>query len=170
MRYRYEFRFIGERRGANNNLSDFDKGYNFAPTAVGDQSAAKGWYGHNHAGRLRMQTRLQVPLNRSKVIENTLYLNMWNELFVSVGKTVNNSKLLNQNRAVALLGYRFGGNIPLKVEGGITYQSNFQYNISTFRGVDYKNANVENNTAFTIYLICDNVNKLFSKKLKEAKI
>ncbi|HEY8937592.1 MAG TPA: DUF2490 domain-containing protein [Cyclobacteriaceae bacterium] len=169
-RYRYEFRFIGERRAADNNSSDFNKGYNFAPTDVGDQSVAKGWYGHNHAGRIRLQTRLQVPLNHAKMTDKTVYINMWNELFVSTGKTVKNEKLLNQNRFVAMLGYRFNGSVPIKIEGGITYQSNFQYNIGTFRGVDYSKANVENNTAFTVYVIFDEFHKLFQKNKEESKI
>ncbi len=171
-RYRYEFRYLGERRAADNNFSDLSKGYDFAPTNVGDQSAALGWYGHNHVGRLRLQTRLQVPLNGSKVVEKTWYINTWNELFLANGRHVKNDKLLNQNRFVAMLGYRFKGEIPIKIEGGITYQTLFNYNIDTppnDAGVTYQKSNVENNTAFTIYVICDEFHKLFKKKSESQK-
>lgn len=172
-RYRYEFRFLGERRAANNNLSDFNKGYSFAPTDIGDQSSS--WYGNNHAGRLRIQTRFQMPLNHAKMMNNTLYVNTWNELFIGTGKHVKNDKLLNQNRFVAMLGYRFNGDVPIKIEAGITLQTLFQYNISnnvpTQPDVTYQKANVENNTAFTIYVIFDEFHKLFKgKKETENKI
>jgi len=171
-RYRYEFRFLGERRAADNNLSDFSKGYNFDATDVGNQSAALGWYGNNQVGRLKIQTRFQIPLTNSKIVEKTLYVNAWNELFLATGSRVKNDKILNQNRFVAMLGYRFKGEIPIKVEGGITYQTLFQYNMDappTNPDVTYRKANVENNTAFTIYVICDEFHKLFRKKTNEVK-
>jgi hypothetical protein len=171
-RYRYEFRFIGERRAADNNFSDFNKGYNFAPTAIGDQSAAKGWYGHNHAGRLRVQTRVQVPLNHAKMQDKTIYLNVWDEAFFGVGKHIANNKILNQNRFVALLGYRFNGALPIKIEGGVTLQTIFQYNVDTVpwdNTLTYSKANVENNTAYTIYIIFDEFHKLFKKKEKKEE-
>jgi hypothetical protein len=170
-RYRYEFRFTGQRRAADNNFSDFDKGYYFAPTALGNQSS--NYYGNNHAGRLRVQTRMQVPLNHAKMIDKTVYLNVWDELFIGTGKHVSNGKLLNQNRVVALLGYRFNGSVPIKIEGGVTFQTVFLYNASTPLASDpnvtYKGNNVENNTAYTIYIIFDEFHKLFKKKDKEAE-
>ncbi len=171
-RYRYEFRFAGERRAADNNISDFGKGYNFASTDIADQSASLGWFGHNHAGRLRIQTRFQMPLNGSKITEKTWYVNAWNELFISNGRHIKNDKLLNQNRFVAMLGYRFKGEIPIKIESGITLQTLFQYNIDvppTNPNVTYQKSNVENNTAFTIYVICDEFHKLFKKKAEVQK-
>jgi hypothetical protein len=171
-RFRYEFRYLGERRAADNNISDFNKGYNFDATDVGNQSASLGWYGNNRAGRLRIQTRFQMPLNNSKITEKTLYVNAWNELFIMDGSHVKNDKLLNQNRFVAMLGYRFPGEVPLKIEAGITYQTLFFYNMNvppTNSNVTYQKANVENNTAFTIYLICDEFHKLFRKKAEVEK-
>ena len=78
-----------------------------------------------------------------------------------------NDKLLNQNRFVAMLGYRFNGDAPIKIEAGITLQTLYQYNIDTpptNPDVTYQKANVENNTAFTIYVIFDEFHKLFMKK------
>lgn len=170
-RYRYEFRFLGERRAADNNISDLGKGFNFAPTDVGNQSASQGWYGNNHYGRLRVQTRLQVPINHAKVVDKTWYINTWNELFLSMGHHVKNDKLLNQNRFVALLGYRFNKNVPIKIEGGVTFQSVFLYNTDvppTNPAVTYQKTNVENNTAYTIYVIFDEFHKLFGRKKMES--
>ena len=171
-RFRYEFRYLGERSAADNDLSDFGKGFNFAPTDVGNQSTSAGWYGNNHQGRLRIQTRLQVPLNRKTVTEKTLYVNVWNELFLSMGPHIKNNKILNQNRLVGLLGYRFKGQIPIKIEAGVTYQTLYFYNIDlppTNSSVTYQSANVENNLAYTIYFVCDEFHKLFQKKTKEVQ-
>jgi hypothetical protein len=164
-RYRYEFRYQGERRAAKNNLSDFSAGDNFAKTPISDQTS--DWYGNNHLGRLRIQMRLQVPLNKPKVEDKTFYINAWNEIFIATGPRVSNSKLLNQNRVIALLGYRFNGAVPIRLEGGISYQTIFQYNMNTpptNPNVTYQKNNVENNTAFTLYVVFDEFHKLFSKK------
>jgi hypothetical protein len=166
-RFRYEFRFVGERVRADGNLSDFSKGFNFHPTNIEDQTAAKGWYGQNHLGRLRWQARLQVPLNHQTVTDKTWYINTWDELFLQVGNHTKNLKVLNQNRFVALLGYRFNGNKPIKIEGGITFQTLMSYNQDVPQSnpsVSYQGNNVENNTAFSIFVIFDEFHKLFSKR------
>ena len=171
-RYRYEFRYFGERRAADNNLSDFSKGYYFAPTDISNATAANGWYGNNHYGRLRIQTRFQMPLNKPKMQDKTLYVNAWNELFITTGHHTPNVKLLNQNRFVAMLGYRFNGDVPIKVEAGVTLQTLFLYNMTTpptNPSVTYEKNNVENNTAFTIYVIFDEFHKLFNKKVKKEE-
>jgi hypothetical protein len=163
-RVRYEFRFVGERRQADNNLSDFTKGYNFEPTDIEDQNASNGWYGQNHLGRLRWQSRLQIPLNHKQMQDKTWYINTWDELFVSTGRHTKNNKLLNQNRFVALLGYKFNGNVPVKIEGGVTFQTSFLYNMDIPQSnpsENYQNNNIENNTCFTFYIIFDEFHKLF---------
>lgn len=169
-RFRYEFRFVGERVKANNNLSDFSKGYNFAPTNIEDQSASKGWFGNNHLGRLRWQTRMQIPLTDRVIKEKTLYLNVWDEIFLSMGHHTKSNKILNQNRAVALLGYRFPGAVPIRLEAGVTYQTVFNYNLDVPQSnpsASYQNTNIENNTAFTVYVIFDQFHKLFKKNSAE---
>lgn len=171
-RFRYEFRYIGERRAAENNLSDFAKGYNFSAATIDDQSKSD-WFGNNQVGRLRWQTRVQFPLGKGKTkIENkTWYINMWNELFIATGPHVKNNRLLNQNRFIAMLGYRLNSAVPIKIDAGITYQTLFYYNITNYPVVNpvvtYQSSNVENNTAFTIYVICDEFHQLFKKKKKE---
>ena len=113
-----------------------------------------------------------MPFGKEKVERKTFYLNVWNELFLSLGKHVKNDKLLNQNRFVALLGYRLDTEVPIKIEGGVTLQTIMQYNMDvnpTNPSVTYNKANVETNTAFTIYVIVDEFHKLFQKKAEEAR-
>ena len=166
-RFRYEFRYIGERRAADNSLADFGVGFNFAPTDIQDQTG--NYYGNNHLGRIRWQTRVQFPLGKgkTKVENNTWYINSWNELFLGVGNHVPNTKLLNQNRFVAMFGYKMKSSFPVKIEAGITYQTLFQYNINnipTNTSVSLAKNNVENNLAYTIYVIFDEFHLLFKKK------
>ncbi|MBI1770509.1 MAG: DUF2490 domain-containing protein [Bacteroidetes bacterium] len=166
-RFRYEFRFLGQRRAADNSLSDFGKGFDFAPTDIADQSS--NFYGNNHIGRIRWQTRLQIPLGKgkTKVENNTWYINTWNELFLATGPRVGNNKLLNQNRFVAMVGYKLKSAVPIKIEAGITYQTLFQYNIGTLPNdpsITYAKNNVENNVAYSIYVIFDEFHQFFKKK------
>jgi hypothetical protein len=164
-RYRYEFRWIGQRHASSNGIQDFGFGYDFAPN---------GSYGSNHQGRFRWQTRMQVPLNSKTMEKNTIYINAWNELFLSVGRHVGFQKMLNQNRTVALIGWRLPTEFPIKIEAGVTYQANFLYNMSTpptNSSVTYADSkgmsrNVELNTAYTVYLIFDEFHTMFKGKKK----
>jgi hypothetical protein len=166
-RFRYEFRYVGERRAGDYSLADFGRGYNFAPTDIQDQTSS--WFGNNHLGRIRWQVRAQVPFGKgkTKVENNTFYLNTWNELFVGVGNHIKNDRLLNQNRFVAMIGYKFKNRVPVKIEAGITYQTLFQYNIDVLPNtpaISYKKDNVENNLAYTVYVIVNEFHELFKKK------
>ena len=166
-RFRYEFRFVGQRTLANNNISDFGKGYDFNAAPLGN--VMNDSTGIAQTSRLRWQARLQIPLSKS-TMKNQLYINMWNELFLSFGKYVSNAKVLNQNRTVAMVGYKWNGKIPIKLELGITEQIVFAYNIKTPptqpSTVNYNKQNVELNTALQVYLIFDNLEVLFKKKEK----
>jgi hypothetical protein len=164
-RLRYEFRFIGKRTIADDDFSDYSKGYSFNPAPAGNPS--NDTTGISQSQRLRWQVRFQLPLSKSSR-KNTLYVNAWNELFLSFGKYVGTSKVLNQNRIVGLLGYKINGKVPVKVEIGVTEQIVFFYNIKTPptqpSTVNYNKQNVERNTALQVYLIIDSFQELFKKK------
>jgi hypothetical protein len=163
LRYRYEFRWIGSRHASSNNVQDFGYGYEFSPN---------GEFGSNHQGRLRLQAKIQFPLNKPKIEKNTWYINAWDELFISIGRHVGANKMLNQNRTVALLGYRLPTEFPVKIEAGVTYQMVFLYNMKTPPAdptVTYNQQNVELNTAFTVYLIFDEFHTIF-KNNKEKQM
>jgi hypothetical protein len=164
-RFRYEFRFVGQRMLANNNMSDYGKGYSFDPAAPGNSS--NDTTGISQSQRLRWQVRTQIPLSKSTK-KNTIYINAWNELFLSFGKYVGTSKILNQNRTVAMLGYKIAGRVPIKIEMGLTEQIVFAYNIKTpptqATTINYNKQNVELNSALQVYLIFDSFQELFKKK------
>lgn len=164
-RYRYEFRFVGQRTLADNNSSDYGKGYNFNPDTLG--SANNDSTGISQSQRLRWQVRVQIPLTKSSW-KHMVYINAWNELFLSFGKYVGTSKILNQDRIVGLLGFKLNSKIPIKIEMGVTEQILFGYNIKTPptqpTTVNYNKQNVELNTAFQVYLVLDSFQELFKKK------
>jgi hypothetical protein len=168
MRYRYEFRWIGSRHASYSGgvpfySQDFGYGYDFVPN---------GAYGSNHQGRLRLQARVQFPLNKPKIEKNTWYINAWDELFIGIGRHVGANKMINQNRSVAMLGYRLPTEFPIKIEAGVTYQMNFLYNMNTPPGnphSTYQKQNVELNTAYTVYLIFDEFHTLFKNKKEKQQ-
>lgn len=169
-RFRYEFRFVGQRTLADNNISDYGKGYEFTPAPVGN--ATNDTTGISQSQRLRWQVRLQIPLS-NKSWKHMIYLNAWNELFLSFGKYVGTSKVLNQNRVVGLLGFKMNSKIPVKLEVGVTEQILFAYNIKNPptqpASVNYNKQNVELNTALQVYLIFDSFQDLFKKKEKKSE-
>jgi hypothetical protein len=86
--------------------------------------------------RARYMIRLQAPLNKKEMKDKTLYLALFDEIFVGFGENVT-ANVFDQNRIGALLGYRF--NKSIRVEVGyinqiiqfgrqINSQSVFQYN------------------------------------------
>ncbi len=168
-RFRYEFRFVGQRTLADNK-SAYTKGYNFNPDTLGSPNNDSS--GISRTQRLRWQVRLQIPLTKSSW-KHSVYINAWNELFLSFGKYVGTSKVLNQDRIVGLLGFKLNSKIPIKIEAGITEQIVFGYNIKTpptqAATVNYNKQNVELNTALQIYLIFDSFQQLFKKKEKPAE-
>ena len=165
-RYRYEFRYVGNREQSTTFAEDLGKGYSFYPNPIGQG------YGSNHLGRFRWQIRAQLLLNSPKMRKNSIYLNMWNELFIGIGKHINYSKMLNQNRTVAMIGWKLPTQYPVRLEAGVTLQTNFLYNIGTVPtqpNVTYNKQNVELNTAYTIYIIFDEFHTIFKGKGKKAK-
>jgi len=160
-RYRYEFRFIGQRVASTGSWDDFGLGYNFAPGGAG---------GSNHQGRLRLQFRAQLPINKPKIEKNTIYLNAWDELFISVGRHADYQKMLNQNRVVGLIGWKLPTEYPIKIEAGVTYQTVYLYNINavpTQPNLTYSGRNAEINMAYTVYVIFDEFHSFIKKKKVE---
>lgn len=141
-RYRMEYRIIGTKVS----YSDGDKagaftdGYTF-PDA-------------NRKLRFRYFVRAIIPLTHKEMSANTLYTNIFNEVFISGGKNVGNSNLLDQNRTFAGLGYRFKK--PVRIELGCLLQEAFRFN-------NAKKNNVEQNGILQVFLIFDSLKELFKK-------
>ena len=171
-RYRYEFRLVGNRMPQTTDFwGDLGQGYSFYPNSIGQG------YGSTHAGRFRWQVRAQYLINTNKMVKNSIYLNFWNELFLSMGRHVDITKTLNQNRLIGMVGWKLPTDYPIRIEAGVTLQTNFLYQAKTDDGVlYYTNApntivgnytgsrQVENNVAYTVYVIFDEFHTMFKKK------
>ncbi|MCF8257667.1 MAG: DUF2490 domain-containing protein [Flavobacteriales bacterium] len=98
-------------------------------------------YQLRHRGRYRLL--LTVPLSRSTLADNTLFLGLYDEVFLGFGPHIGKN-VLDQNRAFAALGWRFNKNFNVQAgylnqyviktdgihaERNHTLQLSVQYNI-----------------------------------------
>ena len=167
-RYRYEFQFKGNRMPTTTDFwGDLGQGYSFYPNAIGQG------VGSTHAGRFRWQVRAQYVFNNAgKMKKNSVYANAWNELFLSMGRHVDITKTVNQNRLVAMVGWKLPTEFPIRLEAGITFQTSYVYADKSTDGNYYSTSSlgsysgsrqVENNLAYTVYIIFDEFHTLFKK-------
>lgn len=138
-RIRYEFRKIAKNQ------------------PVGDHS---GLYSGDFSSstkrqRFRYQLKGTLPLNHAKMDDNTLYFQAYDELFINIGETVSNINLLDQNRVLMGLGYKFNKN--LSFEAGYMRQTIFRFN-------NPEKNNVERNNIIQLNLAITNFETLFTKK------
>jgi Protein of unknown function (DUF2490) len=163
-RLRYEFRWIGSRVDSKNNAADFFQGdaYDFIPN---------GPCGSNHKGRMRWQIRTQILLNSAKMEKNSIYLNLWNELFIGIGRHVGYNQNLDQNRTVTMIGWKLPTEYPIKIEAGATFQQIFNGGTAGKIpvGTTGKAQGAEFNTAYTVYVIFDEFHKFRSKKKEKEE-
>lgn len=74
--------------------------------------------------RYRYNLFMNVPLNNTKLEEKTVYIALYNELFINGQRNIgegNNVEIFDRNRAYAALGYQLKSN--LKVQLGIMNQT-----------------------------------------------
>jgi hypothetical protein len=64
--------------------------------------------------RIRYRAMVMVPLSRKEMLDNTLFLNVNNELFVGVGKGIAKNPI-DQNRFIAALGWRFNARTNIQL-------------------------------------------------------
>ena len=69
--------------------------------------------------RIRYRATVMVPLSRKEMTDNTLFLNVNDELFVGIGEGIAKNPI-DQNRFIAALGWRF--NALTNVQGGYLNQ------------------------------------------------
>ncbi|MET3128476.1 hypothetical protein ABID42_003595 [Arcicella rosea] len=137
-RLRYEFRWFGQNQDVND--KSFLYGGDFSTTTFKE--------------RFRYQLKVTVPINHAKMDDNTLYAQTYNELFVNTGEQVANTNLLDQNRVLIGLGYKF--NKYLAVEAGYMQQTIFKFNNAT-------KSNVDINNIIQLNLAVSNFEQLFKK-------
>jgi hypothetical protein len=138
-RFRYEFRWLGQ------NESVDDKSFLYG----GDFTNA------TFRERFRYQLKMTLPINHAKMDDKTLYAQAYNELFINAGKNVANLNLLDQNRVLIGLGYKF--NKFLSVEAGYMQQTIYRFN-------NANKDNVEINNILQLNLAVNNFEQLFSSK------
>ncbi|MFM2038992.1 MAG: hypothetical protein RL432_1931 [Bacteroidota bacterium] len=64
--------------------------------------------------RIRYRAMVMVPISQKDMSDNTLFLNLNNELFIGFGEGIAKNPL-DQNRFIAALGWRFNSNANLQV-------------------------------------------------------
>lgn len=85
-RYRFEQRFI-EKASLDRNQEKVVDGFNFRQ-------------------RARYRFMVSIPLNKPKLSDNTLFLALYNEVFLGIGTGIGKN-ILDQNRLYGALGWRF---------------------------------------------------------------
>jgi hypothetical protein len=120
-RLRYEFRFFGQNQAVDN--KSFIYGGDFSTTTFKE--------------RFRYQIKASMPLGKDKMEDKTWYAQAYNELFVNMGEQVSNTNLLDQNRVLVGLGYRFTKHVS--VEAGYMQQVIFRFNNAAKNNVDVNN-------------------------------
>jgi Protein of unknown function (DUF2490) len=143
-RLRYEFRWIGQNQAVS------DGGFLYS----GDFSTT------TFRERFRYQFKMTVPLNHAKMDDKTFYAQAYDEIFVNMGEKVANTNLLDQNRVMIGLGYKF--NKFLSIEAGYMQQTIFRFNNAT-------KDNVDNNNIIQLNFAVSNFEQLF-KKAKPAEV
>lgn len=120
-RFRYEFRWIGLNQPVDE--KSFIYGGDFSSTI--------------HRQRIRYQLKGTLPLNKSKMEDNTLYAQAYDELMIGLGNNIPNINIFDQNRVLIGLGYRF--NKFYAVEAGFLQQVIFRFNNANKNNVDVNN-------------------------------
>jgi len=64
--------------------------------------------------RIRYRAMIQVPLSHKEMLDNTLFLNVNNELFLGFGKGIGKN-ILDQNRFNVALGWRFSKDFNVQI-------------------------------------------------------
>lgn len=143
-RLRYEFRKIGANQPLDNHAGLYS----------GDFSTV------TKRQRFRYQFKGTLPLNHKKMDNKTIYVQAYNELFISIGEKVANTNLLDQNRVLIGLGYKF--NKFFSFEAGFMRQTIYRFNSAD------KN-NVDRNNIIQLNLAVSNFEGLFKKKEEVKK-
>ena len=95
--------------------------------------------------RVRYRAMVLVPLSRKEMLDNTLFLNVNNELFLGFGKGIGKN-ILDQNRMNFALGWRFNKDFNVQVgylnqfvvkADGIKAERNHTLLISTVYNIDF---------------------------------
>lgn len=99
----------------------------------------------NFRNRIRYRMMINLPLTRKEMANNTLFLNVNNELFLGFGKGIAKN-ILDQNRFISALGWRFNPNFNIQIgylnqmifkSDGINIERNHTLWLSTIYNIDF---------------------------------
>ena len=99
----------------------------------------------NYRNRVRYRMMVNVPLSRKEMANNTLFLNVNDEVFLGFGKGIAKN-VLDQNRFIAALGWRFSPNFNIQLgylnqmvlkSDGIKVERNHTLWLSTTYNIDF---------------------------------
>lgn len=99
----------------------------------------------DYRNRVRYRMMVNVPLSRKEMANNTLFLNVNDELFIGFGKGIAKN-VLDQNRFIAALGWRFSPDFNIQLgylnqmvlkTDGIKVERNHTLWLSTTYNIDF---------------------------------
>lgn len=102
--------------------------------------------GYRYANRVRYRFMVNVPLNNSTMQPNTLFISVYDEVFLGFGKNIA-LNILDQNRLYGALGYQFSnaGNVQFGylfhkvIKGdGVRMENNHTLQLALFYNMDFR--------------------------------
>lgn len=106
--------------------------------------------GFNYRNRGRYRFMINVPLTRNTMIDNTLFLSLYEEVFIGFGRGIG-SNILDQNRLYAALGWRFTKNWNVQAgylnhyvikPDGVRHERNHTLQVSITFNLDFRKPKV----------------------------
>lgn len=156
-RYRYEFRWTGNKQASLPTADDFSGSFTLSP---GNNLNAT-----TNRGRIRYMVRGMIALKGTTTDENELYIPFQNEIFLGVGENVKNVNLFDQNRAYLGIGYKTKSKILIE----LAYLHQFQtVKLATDNGVS--TMHFDNNNVLQLWVAFEDFGGLFKKKEKIEEI
>lgn len=86
----------------------------FLENRVADSNGEYQLEGFNYRNRGRYRFMITFPLSRKEMADNTLFLALYEEVFLGFGKGIGKN-ILDQNRLYAALGWRFFNNLNVQL-------------------------------------------------------
>jgi hypothetical protein len=118
----------------------------FLENRVADSTGEYQLEGFNYRNRGRYRFMITVPLSRAKMKNNTLFLSLYEEVFIGFGKGIGKN-ILDQNRLYAALGWKFFNNLNIQLgylnhyvikSDGIYHERNHTLQLSCTYNLDFR--------------------------------
>ena len=113
---------------------------------VKDELGESNRDGFNYRNRTRYRFMISVPLSRNDMSDNTLFISIYDEIFLGFGKGIAKN-ILDQNRLFVALGWRFNQNWNMQAgylnhyvikSDGVHHERNHTLQLSMTYNVDFR--------------------------------